>query len=77
MTVTYVLDMPTPDEISSVMQHLGAKGGRARAESMTAEERSESARRAVLKRWERREEGEGQGKKKKPSQGKRKAGKRT
>ena len=31
----------------------GKKGGPARAASMTAEERSESARRAVVARWER------------------------
>ena len=30
----------------------GLKGGRARAERMTAEERSESARRAALARWQ-------------------------
>jgi hypothetical protein len=30
----------------------GLKGGRARAERMTPEERSESARRAARKRWE-------------------------
>jgi hypothetical protein len=29
----------------------GLKGGRARADSMTPEERSESARKAVLARW--------------------------
>jgi hypothetical protein len=32
----------------------GEKGGRARAESMTPEERSESARRAAQARWRRR-----------------------
>jgi len=31
----------------------GAKGGRARAERMTAAQRSESARRAVQARWDR------------------------
>jgi hypothetical protein len=31
----------------------GASGGHARAEKMTAEERSESARRAVTARWAR------------------------
>lgn len=30
----------------------GLKGGRARAEKLTAEQRSESARRAATKRWE-------------------------
>ena len=32
----------------------GAKGGRARAASMTAEERAESARKAAVVRWSRR-----------------------
>jgi hypothetical protein len=31
----------------------GQKGGKARAEKLTAEQRSESARQAVTKRWER------------------------
>jgi len=30
---------------------LGRKGGKARAKSLTAKERSESARKAVLARW--------------------------
>ena len=34
----------------------GLKGGRARAEKMTAEERSEAARRAARARWEGRQD---------------------
>ena len=34
---------------------LGKKGGRARAKSMTAEQRSEAARKAVKARWSKEE----------------------
>ena len=34
---------------------MARKGGKARAESMTKEERSESARKAVIARWEKAE----------------------
>jgi hypothetical protein len=37
----------------------GRKGGPARAASMTAEERSESARKAVMARWEQYYESKG------------------
>ena len=47
----------TPKTISAVMRHLSSlgasKGGRARAASLTAEERSAIARRAALARWDR------------------------
>jgi hypothetical protein len=33
---------------------LGKRGGRARAEKLTAEQRAEIARKAAAKRWERR-----------------------
>ena len=46
---------PTPAEISKVMTFLSRKwakkGGYARAKKMTAEERSESARKASQARW--------------------------
>ena len=38
----------------------GLKGGPARAASMPAEQRSESARKAVLARWEKRKKQEGE-----------------
>jgi len=44
-----------PKELREYLAKLGKKGGKkggpARAAKMTAEERSESARRAVLARW--------------------------
>jgi hypothetical protein len=49
--------MPRPKKKNPAAVALGRKGGKkggpARAASMTAEERSESARRAVAARWER------------------------
>jgi hypothetical protein len=53
------MSKPTKAEIAAALrEHMrqlsakgGAKGGRARAKKMTAAERSESARRAVLARW--------------------------
>jgi hypothetical protein len=48
-------DSPTPDEISRVMSALGRiggpKGGRARAEKLSASKRSAIAKRAALARW--------------------------
>jgi len=44
-----------PDELRTYLAKLGSKGGKkggpARAAKMTAEERSESARKAVQARW--------------------------
>ncbi len=42
----------TPDETSVSAADLGSLGGKARAESLTPEERSEQARHAVEARWE-------------------------
>jgi hypothetical protein len=44
---------PTPEEEGKdpAAVELGKRGGRARAESMTAEQRSEIARRAAEQRW--------------------------
>jgi hypothetical protein len=39
------------DEPQSAAAELGRKGGKARAERMTPEERSEAARKAAAKRW--------------------------
>jgi hypothetical protein len=56
--VTYHKDMPRkklPAEVLDYFRKQGAKGGRIggvlRAERMTPEQRSESARKAVLSRW--------------------------
>jgi hypothetical protein len=45
---------PTPEEQGKdpAAVALGKKGGKARAESMTAEKRSEIAKRAAAARWE-------------------------
>jgi hypothetical protein len=55
--VTYNAVMPKQKRKNPAAVALGRKGGKkggpARAASMTAEERSESARRAVAARWER------------------------
>jgi len=46
---------PTPDEVRRVMSALGKiggpKGGKARAESLSAKQRSRIARNAALSRW--------------------------
>lgn len=39
------------DEPQSAAAELGRKGGKARAEGMTAEQRAEAARKAAVKRW--------------------------
>jgi len=59
--VTYNRFMPRkklPPEILEFFRRQGAKGGKkggvVRAERMTPEERQESARKAVLARWEKR-----------------------
>ena len=39
------------DEPQSAAAELGRKGGKARADKMTAEERREAARKAAAKRW--------------------------
>jgi DNA-directed RNA polymerase subunit H (RpoH/RPB5) len=44
-------DAPADDGKDPAAKALGAKGGKARAASMTAERRSEIARRAAAKRW--------------------------
>jgi hypothetical protein len=41
-------DEPTKDKAAA---ELGRKGGKARAERMTAEQRAEAARKAATKRW--------------------------
>lgn len=50
-----VEDRPTPDEIRRVMSALGKiggpMGGKARAKSLTPEQRSEIARVAAVSRW--------------------------
>jgi hypothetical protein len=45
---------PTPEEQGKdpAAVALGKKGGKARADSLTAKERSEIARKAAAKRWE-------------------------
>jgi hypothetical protein len=52
-----------PQEAMDYFVRMGRKGGkiggRIRAERMTAEQRQESARRAVLVRWERQKETQG------------------
>lgn len=44
-------DAPVDDGKDKAAQALGKKGGAARAAKLTAEERSEIARRAAAKRW--------------------------
>ncbi|MEO6338465.1 MAG: hypothetical protein ABIO39_00380 [Caulobacteraceae bacterium] len=44
---------PVDDGKDPAAKALGAKGGAARAKSMTPEQRSEIARKAAAKRWER------------------------
>jgi hypothetical protein len=39
------------DEVKSAAAMLGSKGGKKRAENMTAERRAEIARKAAAKRW--------------------------
>jgi hypothetical protein len=42
---------PTPEQVSKVMASLGKKGGPARAQALTPEERKEIARKAAAARW--------------------------
>ena len=42
---------PADDGKDPAAKALGSKGGKARAEAMTAERRSEIARKAAVKRW--------------------------
>jgi hypothetical protein len=44
-------DKPEDDGKDPAAKVLGAKGGKARAEGMTAERRAEIARKAAAKRW--------------------------
>ena len=48
-------ELPTPDEVRRVMSALGRiggpKGGKARAESLSAKQRSKIAKNAALSRW--------------------------
>jgi hypothetical protein len=51
-------DLPDPDEgkdpaAVALGRKGGAKGGKARAQNLTAEQRSESARKAAQARWDR------------------------
>ncbi|WP_300392247.1 hypothetical protein [Henriciella sp.] len=39
------------DEVSSAAAQMGRKGGKARAEKLTKEQRSEIAKKAAAKRW--------------------------
>jgi hypothetical protein len=43
-----------PDLVKSAAQELGARGGKARARSMTPQRRAEIAREAAVKRWSKR-----------------------
>ncbi|MDR6293795.1 hypothetical protein E9232_006348 [Inquilinus ginsengisoli] len=47
---------PADDGKDPAAKALGAKGGKARAESMTPERRAEIARKAAAKRWSRQPE---------------------
>lgn len=40
------------DEVSSAAAQMGRKGGKARAEKLTKEQRSEIAKKAAAKRWD-------------------------
>lgn len=40
------------DDVSSAAAQMGRKGGKARAEKLTKEQRSEIAKKAAAKRWE-------------------------
>jgi len=44
-------DTPEDDGKDKATQELGRKGGKARAEGITAERRAEIARKAAAKRW--------------------------
>ncbi len=44
-------DEVTDDGKNKAAQELGRKGGKARAEKLTAEQRSEIAKKAAAKRW--------------------------
>ena len=43
--------MKLPEEVQEFFRKQGAAGGKARAESLSAEERREAARKAVQVRW--------------------------
>jgi hypothetical protein len=43
-----------PDSAKSAAAELGSRGGKARAAKMTAKQRSEIARKAAAKRWDKR-----------------------
>jgi hypothetical protein len=43
-----------PDSAKSAAAELGSRGGKARAAKMTAKQRSEIARKAAIKRWDKR-----------------------
>lgn len=43
---------PDPESVEGARRRGGLKGGRARAEKLTPEQRSESARRAARARWD-------------------------
>jgi hypothetical protein len=43
--------MKLPEEIREFFRRQGARGGKTRARNLTAEQRSEGARRAVQARW--------------------------
>lgn len=47
-----VEDTPEEDGKDKAAQEMGRKGGKARADAMTPERRSEIARKAAVKRWE-------------------------
>jgi hypothetical protein len=49
--------MKLPDEVREFFRRQGRIGGKTRAQNLTAEERSEGARRAVEARWARRKAG--------------------
>ena len=50
------VDDETPDDGKDpAAKALGAKGGRARAAKLTAEQRSEIAKKAAAKRWEKKD----------------------
>ncbi|WP_376096843.1 hypothetical protein ACE7GA_05615 [Roseomonas sp. CCTCC AB2023176] len=47
-------DVPPPPAKDEAAATLGRKGGRARADAMTPEQRAEVARKAAVKRWSER-----------------------
>ncbi len=48
-----IVETPPDDGKDKAAQALGKKGGAARAKSMSAEQRSEIAKKAAVKRWKR------------------------